>query len=210
MYQLIEEASKVLRTPPPEFDFENPPEPPEEIAKNMAEAMDKFGGLGLSANQVGLPYRMFVMRTMHEGDTESKVVPYFNPELTRVSQETELMKEGCLSFPDIFLMIKRSKTIEFKYQDVEGKEHTAVLEGIGARCVQHEIDHLNGILFLQRASKLKLERAMKARPKQKKKRLEYERRLALAKYFQELRTKDAEESNDGEDMSGDNSVSQES
>ena len=54
MYQLIEEASKVLRTPPPEFDFENPPEPPEEIAKNMAEAMDKFGGLGLSANQVGL------------------------------------------------------------------------------------------------------------------------------------------------------------
>jgi len=210
MYQLIEEASKVLRTPPPEFDFENPPESPEEIAKNMAEAMDKFGGLGLSANQVGLPYRMFVMRTMHEGDTESKVVPYFNPELTRVSQETELMKEGCLSFPDIFLMIKRSKTIEFKYQDVEGKEHTAVLEGLGARCVQHEIDHLNGILFLQRASKLKLERAMKARPKQKKKRLEYERRLALAKYFQELRTKDAEESNDGEDMSGDNSVSQES
>ena len=210
MYQLIEEASKVLRTPPPEFDFENPPEPPEEIAKNMAEAMDKFGGLGLSANQVGLPYRMFVMRTMHEGDTESKVVPYFNPELTRVSQETELMKEGCLSFPDIFLMIKRSKTIEFKYQDVEGKEHTAVLEGLGARCVQHEIDHLNGILFLQRASKLKLERAMKARPKQKKKRLEYERRLALAKYFQELRAKDVEESNDGEDMSGDNSVSQES
>ena len=210
MYQLIEEASKVLRTPPPEFDFENPPESPEEIAKNMAEAMDKFGGLGLSANQVGLPYRMFVMRTMHEGETESKVVPYFNPELTRVSQETELMKEGCLSFPDIYLMIKRSKTIEFKYQDVEGKEHTVMLEGLGARCVQHEIDHLNGILFLQRASKLKLERAMKARPKQKKKRLEYERRLALAKYFQELRTKDAEESNDGEDMSGDNSVSQES
>ena len=210
MYQLIEEASQVLRTPPPVFDFENPAEPPEEIAKNMAEAMEKFGGLGLSANQVGLPYRMFVMRTMHEGETESKVVPYFNPELTRVSQETELMKEGCLSFPDIFLMIKRSKTIEFKYQDVEGKEHTAVLEGLGARCVQHEIDHLNGILFLQRASKLKLERAMKARPKQKKKRLEYERRLALAKYFQELRAKDVEESNDGEDMSGDNSVSQES
>ena len=54
MYQLIEEASQVLRTPPPVFDFENPAEPPEEIAKNMAEAMEKFGGLGLSANQVGL------------------------------------------------------------------------------------------------------------------------------------------------------------
>ena len=210
MYQLIEEASQVLRTPPPVFDFENPAEPPEEIAKNMAEAMEKFGGLGLSANQVGLPYRMFVMRTMHEGETESKVVPYFNPELTRVSQETELMKEGCLSFPDIYLMIKRSKTIEFKYQDVEGKEHTVMLEGIGARCVQHEIDHLNGIIFLQRASRLKLERAMKARVKERKKRLEYERRVALARHFQELQAKNAEKSNDTTDESGDNSVSQES
>ena len=210
MYELIEEASQVLRTPPPVFDFENPAEPPEEIAKNMAEAMDKFGGLGLSANQVGLPYRMFVMRTMHEGDEESKVVPYFNPELTRVSQETELMKEGCLSFPDIYLMIRRSKTVEFKYQDVEGKEHTVMLEGLGARCVQHEIDHLNGILFLQRASKLKLERALKARKKERKKRLEYERKVALAKYFQELRTKDDNESSAGGDLPRTDSVSQES
>ena len=210
MYQLIEEASQVLRTPPPVFDFENPAEPPEEIAKNMAEAMDKFGGLGLSANQVGLPYRMFVMRTMHEGDEEATNVPYFNPELIRVSQETELMKEGCLSFPDLYLMIKRSKTIEFKYQDVEGKEHTVMLEGIGARCVQHEIDHLNGIIFLQRASRLKLERAMKARVKERKKRLEYERRVALARHFQELQAKNAEKSNDTTDESGDNSVSQES
>ena len=210
MYQLIEEASQVLRTPPEIFDFENPAEPPEEIAKNMAEAMEKFGGLGLSANQVGLPYRMFVMRTMREGEQESTVEPYFNPELTRVSQETELMKEGCLSFPDLYLMIKRSKTVEFKYQDVEGKEHTVMLEGLGARCVQHEIDHLNGILFLQRASRLKLERAQKARVKEKKKRLEYERRVALARYFQELQSKDAEKSDDAGSVSGDDSVAQES
>ena len=144
----------------------------------MAEAMEKFGGLGLSANQVGLPYRMFVMRTMQK-EKQNLKLDYFNPELTRVSQETEIMKEGCLSFPDIYLMIKRSKTIEFKYQDVEGKEHTVCLEGMGARCVQHEIDHLNGILFLQRASKLKLERAMKARPKERRKRLEYEKELHL-------------------------------
>ena len=210
MYQLIEEASQVLRTPPEIFDFENPAEPPEEIAKNMAEAMEKFGGLGLSANQVGLPYRMFVMRTMREGEQESAIEPYFNPELTRVSQETELMKEGCLSFPDLYLMIKRSKTVEFKYQDVEGKEHTVMLEGLGARCVQHEIDHLNGILFLQRASRLKLERAQKARVKEKKKRLEYERRVALARYFQELQSKDAEKSDDAGSVSGDDSVAQES
>lgn len=210
MYSLVEEASQVLRTPPEVFDFDNPPEDPKEIADNMSKAMDKFGGLGLSANQVGLPYRMFVMRTMHEGDEEATNVSYFNPELTRVSQETELMKEGCLSFPDLYLMIKRSKTIEFKYQDVEGKEHTVMLEGIGARCVQHEIDHLNGILFLQRASRLKLERAQKARVKEKKKRLEYEKRIALARYFQELQTRNAEKSNDTGNESGDNSVSQES
>ena len=210
MYSLVEEASQVLRTPPDVFDFDNPPEDPKEIAENMSKAMDKFGGLGLSANQVGLPYRMFVMRTMHEGDEEATNVPYFNPELIRVSQETELMKECCLSFPDLYLMIKRSKTIEFKYQDVEGKEHTVMLEGIGARCVQHEIDHLNGILFLQRASKLKLERAMKARPKERKKRLEYERRVALAKYFQELRTKDDTESDETSDLPRTDSLSQES
>ena len=211
MYELIEEASQVLRTPPPEVDFENPPEDPAEIAKNMAEAMDKFGGLGLSANQVGLPYRMFVMRTMHEGDEESKVLPYYNPKLTRVSQETDLMKEGCLSFPDLFLMIKRSKTIEFTYQDETGEEKSAVLEGIGARCVQHEIDHLNGILFLQRASRLKLERAMKARKKEKKKRLEYERRIAIARAIQEMQSsKDDSKSNDTGEVPEDNRLSQES
>jgi len=210
MYKLIEEASKVLRTPPPEFDFDNPPEDPKEIAKNLGEAMDKFGGLGLSANQVGLPYRVFVMRTMHEGDKTPSNIAYFNPELTKVSQETELMKEGCLSFPDMFLMIKRSKTVEFKYQDIEGKEQTALLEGIGARCVQHEIDHLNGILFLQRASKLKIERALKARPKIRKKRLENEKRHELAKYFQQLQAKNDSKSDVDGEMSGTDTISQES
>ena len=85
-----------------------------------------------------------------------------------------------------------------------------MLEGLGARCVQHEIDHLNGILFLQRASRLKLERAQKARVKEKKKRLEYERRVALARYFQELQSKDAEKSDDAGSVSGDDSVAQES
>ena len=210
LYRLIEEASKVLRTPPPEFDFENPPEDPKEIAKNIGIAMDKFGGLGLSANQLGLNYRVFLMRTMHEGDENPMNVAYFNPELTKVSQETELMKEGCLSFPDIFLMIKRSKTVEFKYQDIEGKEQSAVLEGVGARCVQHEIDHLNGILFLQRASQMKIERALKARPKVKRKRLENEKRHELARYFQQLQAKNDSKSDVEGEMSGPDKVSQES
>ena len=209
MYELVEEASQVLRKPPPIFDFDNPPEDPKEIASKMSEAMDKFGGLGLSANQCGLPYRMFVMRTMREGDEEATVESYFNPELVRVSQETDMMKEGCLSFPDIYLMIRRSKTIELKYQDADGETHQIMLEGLGARCVQHEMDHLNGIIFLQRASRLKIERALKARKKERKKRLDYEQRVALAKHFQSLQTKNAESDVEGE-VSGDNSVSQES
>ena len=209
MYELVEEASQVLREPPPIFDFDNPPEDPKEIASKMAETMDKFGGLGLSANQCCLPYRMFVMRTMREGDEEATIESYFNPELVRVSQETDMMKEGCLSFPDIYLMIRRSKTIELKYQDASGESHQIMLEGLGARCVQHEMDHLNGIIFLQRASRLKIERALKARKKERKKRLDYEQRVAIAKHFQSLQAKNAESDVEGE-VSGDNSVSQES
>ena len=194
MLELIEEASKVLRTPPPEFDFDNPKEDPKTIVENMAEAMEKYGGLGLSANQVGLPYRMFVMKTADKG-----TVGFFNPKITRVSQETDNLKEGCLSFPDIYLMIKRSKTIELEYQDEQGESHTLVLEGMAARCVQHECDHLNGILFLQRASRLKLERALKARPKERKKRIEYEQRMALARYFAEQRENSDESGGTGDE-----------
>ena len=190
MYQLVEEASKVLRTPPMEFDFKNPTHDPKEIEEKLSEAMEKFGGIGLSANQVGIDARVFVMRT------QDGIQAFFNPELTRISQETDLLKEGCLSFPDIYLMIKRSKVVEMKYFDANGEEHLITLEGLGARCVQHEIDHLNGIIFLQRASKLKLERAMKARPKERRKRLEYEKRQALAKYIQNIQSAKDSESSD--------------
>ena len=204
MYELVEEAHKVLRVPPPVFDFENPPEDPAEIEKNMIEAVERYGGLGLSANQCGLPYKMFVMRTADKG-----VVAFWNPKLLKVSQDTDNMKEGCLSFPDIYLMIKRSKVIELEYYTTEGEKIVQTLEGMAARCVQHELDHLNGIIFLQRASRLKIERALKARPKERKKRLDYEQRVALAKHFQSLQAKNAESDVEGE-VSGDNSVSQES
>ena len=110
MYELVEESLKVLREPTDEFDFENPPEDPKSIEKNLAEAMERFGGIGLSANQLGLNYRVFVMRTADSG-----IKAFFNPEITKLSQETELLKEGCLSFPDIYLMIKRAKAIECVY-----------------------------------------------------------------------------------------------
>ena len=200
MYELIEEASRVLRTPPLEFDFKNPSEDPKEVESKLADAMDRMGGLGLSANQVGLDVRCFVMKTADMG-----TMAFFNPELTRISQETDLLKEGCLSFPDIYLMIKRSKVVEMKYFDSNGEEHSITLDGIGARCVQHEIDHLNGIVFLQRASKMKLDRALKSRPKEKSRRIAYEKRQALAKYIQSVQsdsssTPSVSESSEGTDI----------
>jgi peptide deformylase len=203
MYELIDEASKVLRTPPPVFDFENPPEDPKEIETNLASAMERFGGIGLSANQLGLDYRVFVMRTADSG-----IKAFFNPEITKVSQDTDLMKEGCLSFPDLYLMIKRSKEIELKYQDAEGEEHTIYLTGLGARCVQHECDHLNGILFIQRASRLKVERALKSRPKERRKRIDYETRIAIARAIQERESSDTSESDNGTGIEGLDSVSE--
>ncbi len=192
MHKLIEEASKVLREPTDLFDFENPPEDPKEIEKNLAEAMSRFGGIGLSANQLGLNYRCFVMRT---ADVGTKA--FFNPEITKLSQETELLKEGCLSFPDIYLMIKRAKVIEFDFTDSSGEHHTLQLDGIGSRCVQHEIDHLNGIIFLQRASQFKIERALKARPKERKKRIDYERRMEIARQLQSIQSQSDSDTNEG-------------
>ena len=200
MYELIEEASKVLRTPPTPFDFESR-EDAKEIETKLSESMDRFGGIGLSANQVGLDVRVFVMRTQ-DGNKS-----FFNPEIIKLSQETDLLKEGCLSFPDIYLMIKRPRVCEMKYQDAEGNEHSIMLDGVGARCAQHEIDHLNGIVFLQRASRLKLERALKSRPKERKRRIEYEKRQAIAQYIQQLQSNKDSEHVDGESVEESDSLS---
>ena len=204
MYELIEETMKVLREPTDEFDFENPPEDPKEVEKNLAEAMTRFGGIGLSANQLGLNYRVFVMRTADSG-----IKAFFNPEVTKLSQETEMMKEGCLSFPDIYLMIKRPRAIEFDYTNSDGERKTLQLEGIGSRCVQHELDHLNGIIFLQRASRLKIERALKARPKEQKKRIDYEQRMEIARQLQSLQSQSDSDIDEGR-VQDDNKVASES
>tara|TARA_B100001564_G_scaffold359894_1_gene383675 strand:+ start:4025 stop:4642 length:618 start_codon:yes stop_codon:yes gene_type:complete len=203
MYELVEEASKVLRNPTEMFNFDEPQCDAQELVDGMKDAMELHGGLGLSANQVGVDVSMFVMRTQDEG-----IVGFFNPVITQISQETEMMKEGCLSFPDIYIMLKRPKSIVFDYQTVEGEKRSLKLEGIGARCVQHEIDHLNGIIFLQRASQLKIERALKARPKERAKRLDYEQRRAIAEEIQRLQSDSDSRSDNGKRSEGTDTVSQ--
>ena len=135
-----------------------------ELSKKMYDSMTKYGGIGLSANQVGLPFRMFVMGG-HPQIEDGKVRNCFNPLINDVSPETVVMKEGCLSFPFLFLSIKRPKWVNVKYTDENGETIDEYLHGMSARIFQHENEHMNGYVFTDLVSKMKLDRAKKAQSK---------------------------------------------
>ena len=136
-----------------------------EFVDNMFETMKKYGGIGLSANQVGKPYRMFVMGNhleIHKG----KKWTCINPEIVEVSKQTTRLKEGCLTFPFLFLDIERPSAIKVKYIDEELKEQEEEMIGIVARCFLHENDHMQGIVFTEKVTKFKLDYALKKRDKE--------------------------------------------
>ena len=135
-----------------------------ELGKIMYDTMVKYGGLGLSCNQVGLPYRMFVMGG-HPSIEEGKVRYVFNPIVNDVSEETVVFKEGCLSFPFLFLSIKRPKWVSVRYTDENNEEIEETLHSMSGRIFQHENEHMNGYLFTDLVSKFKLDRAKKAQMK---------------------------------------------
>ena len=135
-----------------------------DLSKKMYNSMVKYGGIGLSCNQVGLPFRMFVMGG-HPQIEEGKVRNVFNPLIVDFSEETILMKEGCLSFPFLFLSITRPKWVNVKYTDENGEIVEEYLHGMSARIFQHENEHMNGYIFTDLVSKLKLERGKKAQAK---------------------------------------------
>ena len=132
-----------------------------DLSKIMYDTMVKYGGLGLSCNQVGLPYRMFVMGG-HPSIEEGKVRYVFNPIVNDVSEETVVFKEGCLSFPFLFLSIKRPKWVSVRYTDENNEEIEETLHSMSGRIFQHENEHMNGYLFTDLVSKFKLDRAKKA------------------------------------------------
>ena len=142
------------------FEFEDR----KALCKVMYDNMVKYGGLGLSANQVGLPYRMFVMGG-HPQVEDGKVRYVFNPLVNDVSEESVMLKEGCLSFPFLFLGIKRPKWVSVRYTNENSEEVEETLHGMSARIFQHENEHMNGYVFTDLVSKLKLERAEKSKQK---------------------------------------------
>ena len=139
-----------------------------ELSKVMYDTMVKYGRIGLSANQVGLPYRMFIMGG-HPSIENGKIRSVFNPLINDVSKETVSMKEGCFSFPFLFLSITRPKWCSVKYTDQHGKEIEETLHGMNARIFQLENEHMNGYVFTDLVSKFKLERAKESRKKMLKK-----------------------------------------
>lgn len=115
------------------------------LAEDMIETMHASNGIGLAANQVGILKSIFVMNVIpEEGD-----IVIINPEITELEedQEEDIDYEGCLSLPEMFGKVKRSSKILLKYQDLSGQDHEMVAEGLKARCIQHEADHLDGIMF---------------------------------------------------------------
>ena len=133
-----------------------------EIAKRMEATMLKHGGLGLAANQIGLKLRMFVM-------TGPEVSVCINPSILGKSVEEKREKEGCLTFPYLFLPVNRPEWIDAQWFDIDGKVHTARYTGLTARVFAHELDHLNGIVYTSYVGTLTLSMAKKKRDKMFKK-----------------------------------------
>lgn len=121
----------------------------------MKEVLDKNKGLGLSANQLGIPYSIFIMT----GDRG--VIPIINPKIVDRAAETNVMEEGCLSFPGLIVKMKRSLSIRVRFADLTGNIQTMKFSGITARVFQHEMCHLLGRPFFDGTSKLKLEMAVR-------------------------------------------------
>ena len=157
-YSLIKENAPILRSSCVEFDFTNPPCDPIELAKDLNETMIANDGLGLSANQVGLDYRVFVIRT--DGN---EPVAFFNPKIVAVSDKLIPLKEGCLSFPLLYLNIKRPEWVRIRYTTQYGETKTDRFMGITCRVVLHEYDHMEGKVFTHAASKFEANRALRKR-----------------------------------------------
>lgn len=137
------------------------------LMDDMLETMYAAPGIGLAAIQVGEPIRIIVMDLAREG--EPPAPRYFvNPEILWTSEETQPYEEGCLSVPDIFDEVERPARVKLRYMNYKGEQIEEDAEGLFAVCIQHEMDHLEGVLFLDHLSRLKRENALRKLKKAKK------------------------------------------
>ena len=144
------------------------------IISNMFDTMYDARGIGLAATQVGIEQRVVVIDLQEpESDAEDAKpvrapLVFVNPELVSVSEETALYNEGCLSIPDQYAEVERPARCRVKWLDGEGAAHEADFDGLLSTCIQHEIDHLNGVLFIDHISRLKRDMVLKKLAKARK------------------------------------------
>jgi peptide deformylase len=149
---IVKFPDPILREQIPEFNFENPTHDPIELEKEMLETMYRFDGIGLAANQVGIRARVFVMG---HRDRPDDGMAFFNPKVIANTDSIEDLEEGCLSFPGIFVKIKRPKAIKAQWQNSKGQLMEGEFTGYECKCFLHELDHLEGVVFQDRVSSMK-------------------------------------------------------
>ena len=130
------------------------------LADDMFETMYDAPGIGLAAIQVGVPKRVVTIDVAKK-DAPREPQVFINPEIVSSSEEKSVYEEGCLSIPDIHEDVERPTRVRVRYLDLDGTAHEVEADGLLAICLQHEIDHLNGVLFIDHISKLKRDRTLK-------------------------------------------------
>ena len=137
-----------------------------ELKENLIETMENFTGIGLSANQCGIMERAFIM---YSDVKKKEIIACFNPKIIYESEEKIFMDEGCLTYPGLWIKVKRPEGIEVTYEDENGEKQEKAMFGLEARVFQHEYDHMEGTNFTKRVSRLRLNRAKKRLKKVQKK-----------------------------------------
>ena len=153
---------KLISQPVPEVDSKL-----RRFLSDMVETMYAENGIGLAAIQVGVPKRVAVI-DLDPGGPNSKPIYLVNPRIVEASGELSTYHEGCLSVPEVFDDVKRPSALTVEYTDENGKKHSVKADGLFATCLQHEIDHINGLLFIDHLSKLKRSIALRKSAKLKR------------------------------------------
>jgi peptide deformylase len=130
------------------------------LAKDMLDTMYDAPGIGLAAPQIGVLKRIVVMDLAKDDEKPDPIV-MINPEILKFGEETVVTEEGCLSIPELYYEVERPSTVTVRYTDLDGKEVTRDAGDRLAICVQHELDHLDGVLYIDYLSRLKRERVIK-------------------------------------------------
>ena len=158
--ELLDKYDPLLKQESVDFDFQK--DDPEKLFTDLKEYAAKNKGIGLSACQVGIMKRVFVVG---DPDDLDNYIPFFNPRIIDTFGEDIYYEEGCLTFPGLWVKVKRPQSIRIRFAKIDGDVETMKFDGLTSRIVQHEYDHLNGILFVKRAHRYHLDQARKHQKK---------------------------------------------